>query len=76
MTPAERMLELTALTGLATPEEHFLSITQTGGTGSLLVSELEVEIVQVAIEIEEGIKVDIEEGIDIELDNSIDVEIC
>ncbi len=33
MTPAERLLELTALTGLHTPAEHFLSITQTGGPG-------------------------------------------
>jgi len=53
-----------------------LSITQTGSAKSLLVSELKVEIVQISVEIEEGIKVDIEEGIDIELDSGIDVEIC
>ena len=33
MTPAERMLKLTALSGAATPAAHFLSITQTGGPG-------------------------------------------
>jgi len=75
-TLAERVLELTSLTGPATLAEHMLSITQTGSAKSLLVSELKVEIVQISVEIEEGIKVDIEEGIDIELDSGIDVEIC
>ena len=36
-TPAERMLELTSLSGLQTPAAHFLSITQGGGGGTQLI---------------------------------------
>jgi len=70
MTPAERMLELTSLTGLSTPAEHFLSIVQTGGAGSFLASELGIEIMEINTEIEDSIDVEVGETISVSIKGS------
>ena len=71
MTPAERMLELTSLMGLNTPAEHFLSITQTGGAGSFIASELGIDFAELSAEISNEINIDIDEGISISIRGSI-----
>lgn len=45
-------------------------------SGSLLVTELEVELDCIDVELQESIEIEINDGIDIEILEEIEVEIC